>query len=63
MVVLLFVSALLLHGDKSIYGIDKFLLGLVDDVDLFKPFLWGTYSYNYMVFWNNKIKTIDQCII
>ncbi|PON98834.1 hypothetical protein TorRG33x02_054490 [Trema orientale] len=49
MAMLLFVSAVLLHGDKATYGIPKFLFGLIDDVDTFMQFSWGTYSYNHLL--------------
>ena len=44
---LLFVSAVLMHGDKKQANIDPKLLGLVDDLEMFNKFPWGTHSYEY----------------
>lgn len=44
---LLFVSAALMHRNKSSSNIDSLLLGLVDDLDMFNQYPWGTYSYEY----------------
>ncbi|KAF4394578.1 hypothetical protein F8388_020403 [Cannabis sativa] len=44
---LLFVSGVLMHGDKKKANIDPKLLGLVDDLEMFNKFPWGTHSYEY----------------
>ncbi|PON40566.1 hypothetical protein TorRG33x02_340120 [Trema orientale] len=56
MALLLFVSEILLNGEKLTYGIDEFLIGLVDDMEAFKQFPWGTYSHN------NLLKQLDWAI-
>ncbi|PON64244.1 hypothetical protein PanWU01x14_125580 [Parasponia andersonii] len=49
MAILLFVSEILLNGDKPTYSIDEFLFGLVDDIEVFGQFPWRTYSYNCLL--------------
>ena len=49
MVVLLFISAMLFHGDRSSCKIHNHLVGLVNNVDMFVQYPWRRYSFIHLL--------------
>ena len=49
MVVLLFVSTVLFHRDRSSGKIHNHLVSLVDNVDMFVQYPWGRHSFIHLL--------------